>query len=107
MLFSVFFIIVCVDESKVYTVYTKVKSFRLFFLIEKYFYLIACFLIYIVYTFVITMKHDAQILTKMPKKMLEKAQIHVYKTREKSGLSGLIRRLIAAEIGYKEKNNGE
>lgn len=50
------------------------------------------------------MKHDAQLLTKMPKKMLEKAQTHVYKTRERSGLSGLIRRLLAAEIGYKEKD---
>lgn len=34
--------------------------------------------------------------------MLEKAQKHVYNTREDGGLSGLIRRLLAKEIGYKE-----
>lgn len=69
----------------------------------KYLSRFACFSIYTVHTFVITMKHDARTLTKLPKKMLEKAQRHVYTTREDGGLSGLIRRLLAKEIGFKDR----
>jgi hypothetical protein len=45
------FIVFLFDESKVYTVYTTCKYFRIYFK-RKYLLLSACFLIYIVYTFV-------------------------------------------------------
>lgn len=49
------------------------------------------------------MKHDKGLYIKLPGEMREKAAKHVEKTREVNGLSGLIRRLLAKEIGYRDK----
>lgn len=49
------------------------------------------------------MKQNKGVYIRMADELLEKATEHAKKKREPSGVSGLIRRLLSKEVGFKEK----